>query len=411
MQATGSLSFRALASKIHPQLPLTPRESSQLLVILTTSFNKQLDRHHPTTVGSVSSPQQSTPRLSGLSQLSAAVSANDHLNSLLSSPLLSKKPRASSFSKTIIATTASFSVHRQLAWLEDSIATATVILGDFAVSLKNIRAALASQPETTAKAIKELSAGSKILRWLKTSGRTSEKDIMSIGKEPVFLRNTLIDVLVIEGRQSLVWEWLNSMSVGLQRSIFQRFLFAEIQYGYGVEAAMLAFLTASRHGYHGPRRAGPIAIKYLSETLPMVSSEVFVRFLTVIRTQPENAFACAVLSLFHPDRPSTKEGMAYVTAQSTKFGISGKLDIPHTLRRRHVAFLLSLSRILLSEGQAENADFVLRFTQEHFQRELGIEDRQLDFEGKTSKSSSEIAAQTGTSEQENMLQLDGLLAT
>ena len=40
--------FGSLASKIHPQLPLTPRESQQLLNLLTTSFRSHLDREHPT---------------------------------------------------------------------------------------------------------------------------------------------------------------------------------------------------------------------------------------------------------------------------------------------------------------------------------------------------------------------------
>jgi hypothetical protein len=415
MQATSSLSLRALTSKIHPQLPLTPRESSQLLVILTTSFNKQLDQHHPTTVqnnhlqaNSTSSSQQSPSRLSGLSQLSAAVSANDHLSSLLSSPLLSKKPRAASFSKANFeAIAAPFRVHRQLGWLEDRIASATVTLSDFAVSLRNIRGALASQPENTIKAIKDSSAGSKILRWIKTSGRTSEKDIMSAGKEPAFLRNTLIDILAIEGRQTIAWNWLKSESLGPKRSIFSRLLFAEIQFGSGVEAAMLAFINAPSHGYQGPRQAATIAAHYLSAPLPIVSPEVFLRFLGTIRTQPENSFACAVVSLFHPDGPSTKEGMAYVSAQSTKFAISGKTDIPQAMRRRHVAFFLNLSRTLLSKDQAENAVSVLRFAQEHFPRELGIEERQLDLESKMSKS----ALKTGTSEEENLQQLDGLFAT
>jgi hypothetical protein len=412
MQATSSLSFRALASKIHPQLPLTPRESSQLLVILTTSFNKQLDRHHPTTHGlqanSTSSPQQSSKRLSNLSQLSAAVSANEHLNSLLSSPLLAKKPRAASFSKgtfEVIATP--FRLQRQLGWLEDKIASATVTLSDFAVTLRNIRGALASQPENTVKAIKDASAGSKILRWIRSSGRTSEEDIISSGKETAFLRNTLIDLLVIEGRQNLIWNWLRSLTPASQSSVFSRFLFAEIRYGSGVEAAMNVLLDAPRHGYQGPRRATSIASHYLAATQPKVPSDVFLHFLTTIRSQPENSFVYAVMSLFHPDEPSTKEGMAYVTAKSTLFATSGGIDIPQGLRRVHVSFFLSLSRTLLFKAHTEDAVFVLRFAQEHFQKELGIEERQLEVQSKTSKS----VAKADTSEEENMQHLDGLLAT
>lgn len=412
MQATNSLSssFRALASKLHPQLPLTPRESSQLLGILTTSFNKQLDLHHPTlTSNAAPSSQQAPSRISNLSQLSAAVSANDHLSSLLSSPLLSKKPRSASFSKSSFEPVhAPLQLQQQLRWLEDKIASASVTVDDFAVTLRNIRTALASQRGATIKAIKDLSAGSRILRWIRTSGRTSEKDIMSAGKTPNFLRNTLIDILVIQGRQDSVWYWLNYTSQIPKASIFSRLLFSEIQVGTGIEAAMLAFLDAPSCGYCGPRSITPIVAHYLSAAPPtLVSSDVYLRFLDTIRLQPENSFSCAVLSLFHPGGPSIQEGMAYVTAQSNKVMATGQIDLTPTWRRRHVAFYLKLARTLLSVGQTEKAVFVLRFAQEHFPKELGVEEKQLELESKMSGS----ASKSPTSEEENLQQLDGLFAT
>ena len=45
--ATGKRVLSTLASKIHPQLPLSPRESQQLLSLLTQSFRAHLDREHP----------------------------------------------------------------------------------------------------------------------------------------------------------------------------------------------------------------------------------------------------------------------------------------------------------------------------------------------------------------------------
>ncbi|QDS75554.1 hypothetical protein FKW77_005702 [Venturia effusa] len=414
-EATNSLSnsFRALANKIHPQLPLTPRESSQLLSILTTSFNKQLDIHHPTSLSSnaVPSSQRKASGLSSLRHLSAAVSANDHLDSLLSSPLLSKKPRSASFSKSNFEAIATpFHLQRQLGWLEDRIASATVTLDDFVVTLRNVREALASRPETTRKAIKDLSAGSKILRWIRTSGRTSEKDIMSAGKgsgSSNFLRNTLIDVLVIQGRQDSVWHWLKYTIQIPRNSIFSRLLFAEIHFGAGVEAAMLAFLDAPNRGYHGPRSAAPIVAHCLAAAPPLSSSDSFLRFLDTLRSQPENSFACAAMPLFHPDGPSTKEGMAYVSAQSNKVMATGEIDVPQALRRRHVAFYLKLAQTLLSMGHSENAVLILRFAQAHFPRELGIEEKHLELESKRSASSSE----SSTSEEENLLQLHGLFAS
>lgn len=416
MQATNSLSssFRALASKIHPQLPLTPRESSQLLGILTTSFNKQLDLHHPTTLANAAPSSQPDPsRLPTLNHLSAAVSANDHLSSLLSSPLLSKKPRSASFSKsTFEPITAPFHLQRQLRWLEDKIASASVTVDDFAAALRNIRTALATHPGTTIKAIKDSSAGSKVLRWIRTSGRTSEKDIMSAGKltgprVSTFLRNTLIDMLVIQDRQDSVWHWLNYTIQIPKSSIFSRLLFAEIQFGSGVEAAMLAFLDAPSRGYLGSRSTASIVSHYLSAASPTASSDVFLRFLDTLRSKQENSFSCAVMSLSHPGGPSFKEGMAYVTAQSNRVMATGQIDVGPTWRRQHVAFYLKLARTLLSVGQTENAVFVLRFAQEHFPRELGIEEKQLELESRISES----ASKSSTSEEENLQQLEGLFAT
>lgn len=222
-----------------------------------------------------------------------------------------------------------------------------------------------------------------------------------------FLRNTLLDILVIQGRRDSVWHWLAYTTQIPKSSIFSRLLFAEIQFGSGVEAAMLAFLDAPSRGYCGPRSAAPIIAHYLSAASPTSCPQGFLRFLDTLRSQPENSFSHAVMSLFHPDGPSAKEGMAYVTAQSNKVMATGEIDVSQALRRRHVAFYLKLARTLLSVGQTESAVFVLRFAQEHFPRELGIEEKQLELETKMSASGSK----SSTSEEENLQQLDGLFAT
>lgn len=170
---------------------------------------------------------------------------------------------------------------------------------------------------------------------------------------------------------------------------------------------MLAFLDAPSRGYCGPRSPAPIIAHYLSAASPTSSHPSFLRFLDTLRSQLEHSFSHAVMSLFHPDGPSTKEGMAYVTAQSNKFMATGEIDVSQALRRRHVAFYLKLARTLLSVGQTESAVFVLRFAQEHFPRELGIEEKQLELESKRSASGSK----SSTSEEENLQQLDGLFAT
>ncbi|KKY26725.1 hypothetical protein UCRPC4_g01416 [Phaeomoniella chlamydospora] len=47
MKATSILGIKSWLSKLHPPLPRTARESQQLLSVLTSSFQKQLDEAHP----------------------------------------------------------------------------------------------------------------------------------------------------------------------------------------------------------------------------------------------------------------------------------------------------------------------------------------------------------------------------
>ncbi|KAF2396234.1 hypothetical protein EJ06DRAFT_484100, partial [Trichodelitschia bisporula] len=96
MQSSKSSALRALTSKIHLQLPLDPRESQKLLGVLTSSFQQQLDRHHP--IGAPLEDHVKASRRTSRSappplHVSSQASALNHFNSLLSNPLLAHKPR------------------------------------------------------------------------------------------------------------------------------------------------------------------------------------------------------------------------------------------------------------------------------------------------------------------------------
>ncbi|KAK0914478.1 hypothetical protein LTR57_013921 [Friedmanniomyces endolithicus] len=86
-------SWKDWASKLHPQLPLSPKESHRLLTALTGSFRRHLDEVHPTTA------PDSKLKLGAVSVLttsphaihSSAISADKHLASVLTNPLLNKR--------------------------------------------------------------------------------------------------------------------------------------------------------------------------------------------------------------------------------------------------------------------------------------------------------------------------------
>ena len=84
-----------LAAKIHPQLPLSPRESQQLLNLLTTSFRAHLDRAHPqpetpqdSHAGNRSGRRNSSPARVA----SSYVLATRHMDSILTNPLFAVTP-------------------------------------------------------------------------------------------------------------------------------------------------------------------------------------------------------------------------------------------------------------------------------------------------------------------------------
>ena len=87
--------FKDLASRLHGQLPLTPRESQRLLTALTGSFRKHLDEVHPlrasengrpTTSGTLSKKPSDGHDLHS----SAFLLADKHMASVLTNPLLAR---------------------------------------------------------------------------------------------------------------------------------------------------------------------------------------------------------------------------------------------------------------------------------------------------------------------------------
>ena len=94
MQSTvGQRALSTLAKKLHPQLPLTPRESQQLLSLLTTSFRTHLDREHPVEAQTPNARKAvSNEDREALHTTSSAALASQHIDAVLSNPLFAVKP-------------------------------------------------------------------------------------------------------------------------------------------------------------------------------------------------------------------------------------------------------------------------------------------------------------------------------
>src|SRR5580700_3852386 len=105
VRSTPLLSFRQLPSlrfvKVNHPLPLTPRQSKQLLDVLKTSFRAQLDREHGPwhreNNGKVSpsSPQHTSTRPRSQSQ-PRSTPTDRHIHSVLSNPLFNYSSKRAS---------------------------------------------------------------------------------------------------------------------------------------------------------------------------------------------------------------------------------------------------------------------------------------------------------------------------
>jgi hypothetical protein len=409
MQATGALSFRSFVNKIHPQLPLNPRESTQLLNILTASFQQHLDRLHPTGASATARPSatashsSSLPQPSHLRQLHAQVSAHDHLSAVLGNPLLTKKPRAASFSKS--KDTGAPLLHTNpLEWFEEKLATGTLQLSHVTVCLAQLWQ-LKGQLN-----LKELGAASKIIDWLRTSNHISETDLLSQGKGNERLFKLLTPLLVIEGRQDILYSWLNSDSplpANARPRLLYLLLRAENMFGSGLEGAMKTVRLLSNHNLNKQHLHTAMcgAMYPFLKDSASVSETTYNAFVQDSRSWSRDlSMDDAFLSIFHPIVPSSRPAVEYVRKLASS-GQDFKL-LPNPKRRVHIMLCLTLTKHLLAENLHEEADFVLHFAQAKFPLELGLEDA-------TAVKAKKPRRKSGPSADElsNLQQLDGLLVS
>jgi hypothetical protein len=205
MQPSSAPRFRSLASKIHPPLPLSHRESQQLLQVLTSSFQNHLDRNHPTSVTEEEDESRvnvkaspTAPTKHPLLRQSSHHLANHHIKSLLANPLFSTQPaRQPVLGKgQSDATELRQLTHDPLQWLQQHFASGSESLGRVRSALENIW-----HLDDPKAYILENQVASRILEWADASARV---DRNQLGSDSVS-RNTLCKTLVAEERTDLIW--------------------------------------------------------------------------------------------------------------------------------------------------------------------------------------------------------------
>ncbi|KAK0248019.1 hypothetical protein LTR48_003218 [Friedmanniomyces endolithicus] len=346
----GSTVFRSwkdyLASKLHPQLPLSPRESNRLLTALTGSFRRHLDEVHPTTA------PDSKPKLGSVSVLttsphaihSSAISADKHLASVLTNPLLNKRrPDVSTPDENLANAKAELLMNPAkipVEVLEEynakgaaTVPIAQLCLQKFEDSLVGL--SIDKQREVVAEA----EPGRRTLLWLWRSGLYQTETFRQSGS----FMHLLTFALMREGLDKYLWEWLcldmgESRVKMMRRSawwkgyILRTMAFTKLRPAYGQKASIDDALEV--FFYASEVRDQSISAGTHMRWLPIHPiSKVLIRVLTrrrhlygavetknyerfqrrsnvyypAVSKEGSVAFDDALLHLHHPEQPSGRD--------------------------------------------------------------------------------------------------------
>lgn len=382
-----------LASKIHPQLPLSPRESQQLLSLLTTSFRAHLDREHPFNTPESSSQNGSSRQLLiGNGQRSPSpyrahassyASATQHIDSILNNPLFAVKPRRRGSESAAVDV-----LKDPIAWFINEIASGSASLPKAAMCLDLLEKTTNESPAW----FKDFPTPATVLaEWLRTSGSDTSKQFLDMcisksGRGSKFL-DRLVTLLLAEGETTTPWRWFirsneqRAKETGLDRSrvtTFRQQLLAKmvsIEANSGLTNGLSTFMQAFRlvetpghESAYGTLRAagGHLVNRIISSQDHAIDPELYQAF-SQSSQRWLGTWSRAVESmlwLHHPTESSAIPGLRFIRDPSggaVTFALSSR-------SRRHflVQLCLGVARQLLEQEKFADAQMVMEFTKLHF---------------------------------------------
>ncbi|KAH7088282.1 hypothetical protein FB567DRAFT_334714 [Paraphoma chrysanthemicola] len=372
-----------LASKLHPQLPLSPRESQQLLNLLTTSFRAHLDREHPITVTKRATKQavrHAPPNAPQHNAPSSHATATRHIDAILTNPLFAVKPsrRASEAAAVDI-------LRDPMAWFVNQIALGSADLPKAAMCLDLL--------ESTANAPARLHNGKSpaeiMSTWLQTSGLDRSREFVELqpskGGFDTKSLERLVALIFSEGQTAAPWRWfIRSQDLRVketrlevlkvtkfrQQLLHKMVLRAGGDLAQGVRVFMQAFRMAEVEGlestFSALRAAGAHIVNCIITTnSTSVDPETYNAFLASTPRWLGNWSPAveAILWLHHPTKSTTLPALRYINDPT-----GASLHIKASKGRRHflVQLCLGVARQSLETEQYADAQIAMAFAKLHF---------------------------------------------
>lgn len=401
-----SLLFRPMPAlnklKIHQPLPLNPRESQQLLNILTTSFRKHLDSEHAnfkpddTPRSHQQSSTASIPRRRRNSGF-AAHPTDKHMHTLLTNPLFSLSPAAGenkSFSDV-------------MGVFDRAVARGMMNMQYAFACLQKVKRDIVQSPVLNIRdGMKESGAGMKVLKWLVSSGLANDNEFL---KQKHFAE-LFMQFLVAERLQEAAWTWVKRSLQG-RPDITKLEGNARLAARQEVIRPLMLLLKAEAMDPAGPldtaylclsRAAGYFKSASIAEMRPFLgppglylahrtlfgvnepsSASSFESFLSLVPViSKDSDYYFAHLNVLHPTKPTADFALNYL---SQHIG-----SIPETLQevdgiaqdkqsRTQIQFCLNTAKLLLETKRFHEAHWVMDHLRTNYPTQLGVEEtRQLE---------------------------------
>ncbi|KAI2621160.1 hypothetical protein GGR54DRAFT_90983 [Hypoxylon sp. NC1633] len=229
VRTTSLNSLKNFLPKIHQPLPLTKRESQQLLESITTSFRKNLDKEHPWELNDESSlkkgpvPQAGNPVLTKSNYtptLSIPPDASyrqrpidDHLRTILSNPFFAQQDTKDAkdtqdTNKLPTAETDPFDVFNFA--VSRGLMTPRRAVG----FLAKIRSQIpAESADDIREGMAKSGAGLRVVQWFRES--SSDNGIRFLSNP--FICSAIVPFLYAEGLEQVVWTWVAQLSSAIER--------------------------------------------------------------------------------------------------------------------------------------------------------------------------------------------------
>jgi hypothetical protein len=384
--ATSKRLLGTLASKLHPQLPLSPRESQQLLTLLTTSFRTHLDREHPTPARADDAKAvrkgphgQRSP--SPIRTSASYASTTRHIDSILTNPLFAAKPRRRA------SEPAAVDVFRDPAgWFMDQIATGAATLPKAAMCLDLLDTAA----EAASKRHNGKTIAFRLAEWLQSSGLDSSREFIGLfSSNKDFSGRSmarLLALLLAQGETAAPWRWFirpneqrireTKLSASVVLQFRDRLLLnmvsgqAKQSLAPGLAVFMQAFRMAEIEGTEAAftvlRSAGAHLVNRIVQTPDSTIAPDLYHSFVLSTPRWLGNWSPAVQSmlwLHHPRQRSASPGLEFL--QSPTGAIA---HVQGSRGRRHflVQLCLGVARQLLEEERYVEAQDAMQFSKEHF---------------------------------------------